>query len=118
MLKVILFFFIIINKLKSEKLEYNNNNPSYIVGIPIEINKPNINENGNWIIYPEFSTGLYFNEKNGYIEGTPIEEYQGSYVVYFTNIYNQSLTCLLRIKSIFFIYKNFNSMGTSTFVLL
>lgn len=82
---------------------YTDNNPSYVVGTEITVNKPIDMGEGSYTIIPKFSRGLKLDEKTGIITGTPIEEYEGEFTVTYTDSATQSAKIsILKISGIYY----------------
>lgn len=92
------------------EFHYLYSEPNYIVGNEIETNTPSITEEGSYTISPHFSKGLILDETNGYITGTPIEEYQSTFTVTFVSKSGDVKRAKLEIKGIIDILF-LNSMG-------
>lgn len=98
------FYFLIVFNfnliLADNKFQYDDDNPAYVVNIPINNNNPNIDIEGEYEIHPELTNGLNIDVNNGTLYGTPVEEYFSSYLIILNGINGEIYTCEIYISSI------------------
>lgn len=82
----------LISQIESQNVfTYTDNNPIYIVGNEITVNRPINDLSGTYTISPSFTNGLIINTENGEISGIPIEEYVGTYIITFSEASSSNL---------------------------